>query len=316
MKKITIFDTYACSENIGDEIIMESVILNLNQIFSKTFKFYIPTHEYIGRHCYGLLNKSDYVFIGGTNLLTSQMNKYNQWKINYKDYFRLNRVLMMGVGWWQYQKKANLYTRELYKKVLHPDLFHSVRDSYTEYQLKKIGINNVINTGCPTMWNLTKDVCSKIPKYKGQNAIFTLTDYKPDHKADSKLFHILKRNYNKLYFWAQGSRDYEYSKKLFDHDDVIILSSDLNSLDHTLKTDHSIDYIGTRLHAGIRALQHFKRTIIIGVDNRAKEKAKDFSLPVFMRDKLERLDSHINNDLSIDIKIPIENIALWKKQFK
>ena len=55
----------------------------------------------------------------------------------------------------------------------------------------------------------------------------------------------------------------------------------------------NIDYVGTRLHAGIRALQHKKRTIIIGIDNRAIEKAKDFNLTVIDRKNIKNNGSSI-----------------------
>ena len=47
------------------------------------------------------------------------------------------------------------------------------------------------------------------------------------------------------------------------------------------------DYVGTRLHAGILALNYRKRTLIIAVDNRAAEMKTDINLPVIARGDLE-----------------------------
>ena len=78
----------------------------------------------------------------------------------------------------------------------------------------------------------------------------------------------------------------------------------------------NLDFIGTRLHAGIRALQKFRRTIILGIDNRATEKSKDFNLKVLQRDDIDKLNGIINNDFRTEININETNIKKWKDQFK
>ena len=83
-----------------------------------------------------------------------------------------------------------------------------------------------------------------------------------------------------------------------------------------LENEESIDFVGTRLHAGVRALQNRRRTIILGIDNRAFEKAKDFNLTVCPRDDLDKLNELINSNLQTQINLPNENIARWKSQFK
>jgi polysaccharide pyruvyl transferase WcaK-like protein len=79
--------------------------------------------------------------------------------------------------------------------------------------------------------------------------------------------------------------------------------------------NHDIDYVGTRLHAGIRALQKKRRAIIIAIDNRAIEKQKDFNLTIINRDKIDYLKDKILSSFNTDIRIPVSNIDLWKKQF-
>lgn len=317
MKKITIFDTSIVSENIGDFIIMDSVNRELKELFKNDMIFYSLTHDKISKATYRLTKISNYSFIGGTNLLSSNMNDYNQWKINLIDSFYLKNLILMGVGWWQYQDKPNFYTSMLFKKVLNKELLHSVRDSQTENMLKSIGITNIINTGCMTMWKLTKKHCENIPKEKAENVVFTLTDYNKDVEKDQILIDILTKNYMKIYFWPQGSEDLDYLKSLNNINNIEILGGNLFSYDALLEDlNLSLDFIGTRLHAGIRALQKSRRTIILGIDNRAEEKSKDFNLKVLSRININQLEDILKNDFSTEIKIKENNINKWKAQFK
>jgi len=317
MKKITIFDTSIISENIGDFIIMDSVNRELKELFDKDMFFYSLTHDKISKATYRLNNISGYSFIGGTNLLSSNMNRYNQWKINIIDSFFIRNIILIGVGWWQYQNKPNFYTKYLLNKVLHKDIIHSVRDSYTENMLRSIGITNVINTGCPTMWKLTLEYCKSIPHEKAESVIFTLTDYNKDFLNDQKLIDILLKNYRKVYFWPQGSGDLEYLNTLNNIEKIIVLGGNLFSYDKLLDNSTiSLDYIGTRLHAGIRALQKLRRTIILAIDNRAKEKSKDFNLKVLPRNQIHKLEEMLINRFATEIHINEKNINKWKKQFQ
>jgi polysaccharide pyruvyl transferase WcaK-like protein len=316
IKKITILDTSICTENIGDKIIMESCDNQIKGMFQENFYVNIPTHDVIGKASYYHLKTSDFKFICGTNLLSSKMNKYNQWKINLYDAFKVDDVILMGVGWWQYQNKPNIYTKYLLKNILSGNYIHSVRDSYTEKQLKSIGIKNVINTSCPTMWNLTPEFCKNIPTKKSKDVVCTLTDYNKNEKKDKELLNILISNYDKVYFWIQAYDDYKYLIDLGLESKVHFLNPTLKALDEILKKGN-IDYVGTRLHAGIRALNNKVRSIIIGIDNRAKEKSKDFNLKVFSReDDLKELSNMINSEFETQVKIPIDNIKKWKSQFE
>jgi polysaccharide pyruvyl transferase WcaK-like protein len=316
LKKITIFDTSVSSENIGDFIIMDSVNRELKELFKDDMIFYTLTHDIVSKSTYRLNKISDYSFIGGTNLLSSNMHRYNQWKINLYDSLYLKNIILMGVGWWQYQNKPSFYTKYLLKSVLNDKILHSVRDSYSEKMLKNIGINNVINTGCMTMWTLTEEHCKDISKSKAENVVFTLTDYNKDLLKDQELIDILNKNYKNIYFWPQGSGDLDYIKSLKNNKKVIILGGNLSSYDELLNdTAMSLDFVGTRLHAGIRALQKKRRVIILGIDNRAEEKSKDFNLKVLNRNNIDNLEDWICSEFSTNIRLNIENINKWKSQF-
>jgi polysaccharide pyruvyl transferase WcaK-like protein len=312
MKTIAVFDTSICSPNLGDRIIMDSVVRVLEEIFDSALFINFQTHDTLGKVSYKYLSGTDLKIVGGTNLLSSNMNSYNQWKVTLLDSIYINDLILMGVGWWQYQKKPNWYTKVLYQKILSNKYFHSVRDNYTKKQLESIGINNVINTSCPTMWRLTEEHCTDIPRKKSDRVIVTFTEYSQNKDCDQKMFDILRNNYDEIYFWTQQPKDYEYMYQI-GQDKVKYVNPSLGALDAALELE--IDYVGTRLHAGIRALQHQKRGLILAVDNRAREIGKDTGLPTVDRDDFQGIKDWIHSKAETKISIPHENIQKWKKQF-
>lgn len=316
--KISIFDTSIGTKNVGDEIIMDAAIKEIHSIFSSSQFFRLPTHDIIGINGISLLRHSDLAIVGGSNILSSYMNRYRQWKLNLVQTLLIpNRIVLMGVGWRDYQDKSNFYTRNFLRRVLSPTYMHSVRDSYTEAHLREIGIENVLNTSCPTMWQLTEEHNNKIPSKKADSVVFTLTDYNKDERYDSMLIEILKQNYDRLFFWVQSIKDFAYfnSLKASLIEDVVVIPPNLKSYDLFL-FNNDCDYIGTRLHGGIRALQALKRTIIIGIDNRANEKKKDFNINVVERENIAELDRVINSVWKTRITLPQSNINRWKMQFQ
>ena len=314
MNRITIFDTSVFSENLGDDIIMDCVKAQLRDMFPRTMWLRVPTHEKITKISYLRMKNTKLGFVGGTNLLASNMRyPINQWNIHLWNTKHINNVVLMGVGSQNYGDNINLYTKLVYKKALSSKYLHSVRDSYTEGIMKKIGIDNVINTGCPTLWSLTKDHCKSIPTKKSKDVICTFTDYNKDIEKDKKLCEILFRNYRNVYCWIQGSRDYDYIKSISDK--FILIDPHLEEYDKVLTSDIELDYVGTRLHAGVRAMQKGRRSIILSIDNRAREMGKDYNLNVIEREDIEELESYINSDFKTDIKLNLENINKWKNQF-
>jgi polysaccharide pyruvyl transferase WcaK-like protein len=241
------------------------------------------------------------------------MNYYNQWKINLWDSLFIKDAILMGVGWWQYQKKPNLYTKILYHRILHKGYLHSVRDNYTKRQLESIGINNVVNTACPTMWSLTDEHCQDIPRRKSDSVLVTFTEYNQNQEYDFNLIKLLKERYSNIYFWTQQPKDYKYMYSIYGNKAIYVKPS-LQALDEILTID--IDYLGTRLHAGIRALQNKKRTLILAVDNRAIEISKDTNLPVVPRNDWESITSWIESAYETRIRLPWSNIDKWKSQFQ
>ena len=168
--------------------------------------------------------------------------------------------------------------------------------------------------GCTTTWELTNEFCSTIPKTKGKNVVFTLTDYKRDYSADRSMIEILRRNYEKLYFWVQGVEDYNYLEQLGENKNVIIIGSSLAEYENILK-QQDIDYVGTRLHAGIKAMQLKRRSIIIEVDNRATDMKNSINLNTVKREKIISLEEMINSKFATQLEINTDSILAWKAQF-
>lgn len=88
----------------------------------------------------------------------------------------------------------------------------------------------------------------------------------------------------------------------------------LQAYDAILDMDE-IEHVGTRLHAGIRAMQKKKRSIILAIDSRAKEMKKDINIPSVEREDIEGLERKIRKSFSTDVKIPLDAIEKWKNQF-
>lgn len=317
MKEVVLYSPGLSSMNLGDKVIAESAKEEINFLLRNSFVTEIPTHLPMSLYYMRHLKDVDLRFVLGSNLLKSTFFGFKrQWNIT----LWLSRItgpcVLIGAGWWQYNNKPNLYTKILLKSILSNTHLHSVRDEYTKDLLHSMGINNVINTSCPTMWQFTKEHCKEIKTTKSKNVVFTLTDYKKDPENDLLLIKILCKSYQTVYFWPQGIGDWDYYNSLSHNGlNIKILAPSLAAY-NTLLNSGDIEYIGTRLHGGIRALQHKVRTIIIAIDNRAEEKNKSFNLPIIQRSNLKALVPRINNEFSTDITIPLENIAKWKKQFQ
>ena len=316
MKTISILDTDITSSNLGNEIIMESIYDFLNKVFFDEFIIKIQCTDHIGPMSKKYIGLSDFSFIGGSNLLTSKMNRYKQIGFSIKDTLNINEMILFGVGWWQYQANPNFYSRFFIRNLLSRKMIHSVRDEYTKKRLNSIGFENVLNTSCPSTWSLTKDHCKEIPSYQSANVVFTITDYNYDKQNDLQFINFLKENYQTVYFWPQGLNDLAYFNELDINlkNKIIIIPPKLKAFDNILNQDN-IEYIGTRLHAGIRALQKKKRALILAIDNRASEIAKDIGINIASRKSLSDLRSFADSKFSASIKIPEVNINFWKDQF-
>lgn len=312
---LVLLDTGMHTQNAGDNIIMQNCITQLVSVFGE---YEVKNASHISTHI--LPNREDgcvgkYNVLCGTNILSAQMRQYGLWKLPY-NLEKYNNVTLMGVGFDSYRMKYDLYTRLLFRYMFSRKGVHSVRDSFSEKMLKSIGIKNVLNTGCPTMWNLTPEHCACIPTIKSSKVVCTVTDYSRDLQNDRAMLDILLANYDKVYLWLQGSEDPEYVKELGCEDRVELIESSLEAYDCILNVD-DLDYVGTRLHAGIRALSKGHRSLVVSIDNRAECISKDTGLPIIHREDVSSLlESRICGEIKTEIVMPWDNIERWKRSFE
>ena len=94
-------DPSICSLNIGDFIISDAVGGVFDEIFKYCQVAKIPSQDSWWRGSYRVLKNADISLVGGTNLLSSNMPFYRQWKISPLDIPFKNEIVLLGVGWWQ-----------------------------------------------------------------------------------------------------------------------------------------------------------------------------------------------------------------------
>lgn len=314
---IAIFTPKYATQNLGDQIIAEAVQSHLLELFPKKFFIEFSSHSGIRNIALKMYNECLFRFIGGANLFMPNARlccnildvpTYEAWKYH--------KGIFIGVGCHRYSSKHNIWAKILYPTLMDEHYLHSVRDSYTEMKVRQIGINNVINTGCPTTWNLSNELISKIPPRKSKNVVFTINSSSCNPKMDKYLITTLINMYNSVFFFPQGIEDITYLSSLeINNNKISFLPQNLASYDRLL-SDGNIDYVGTRLHGGIRALQHGIHTIIIEIDNRAKEINKDINLlTIDINNLCEQLTTVIEEHPQIQLHILEKNILIWKKQF-
>ena len=145
--------------------------------------------------------------------------------------------------------------------------------------------------------------------------VCTLTDYCRDEENDRAMLDILLVSYQTVYFWLQGRDDLEYIRSLGYENKVMLVQPDLQSFDAVLEQP-DLDYVGTRLHAGIRALNKGRRSLIVSIDNRAECIHADTGLPIIHRkDISKKLKQRIMEEVHSKITIPKSNISQWMEQF-
>lgn len=314
--QVVLFDPACASQNIGDEIISSSAQRWLNPLFEDDFIIRVSTHQKMSFRYRRYLNESKAYFVLGSNLLKSGMLfGFRQWDISLIDTLQIRNAVLVGCGWHAYEKRVGAYSSLLYGRILSKQLLHSVRDEYTKAKLGAIGFSNVLNTGCATMWGFTPDFCKQVPREKASNVITTITDYNQDPVRDEQMLSTLLSEYDSVSIWLQGNGDRRYASSLPSFCKCKVIPSTLAAFDEVLKGSE-VDFVGTRLHGGIRALQHGRRTLIIAIDNRAREKHRDFNIPTLERDDMDRLGDWIGGSYPTEIRIPLAEIEKFLNQFK
>jgi hypothetical protein len=309
---INMFDTAIDSDNLGDHIIMDAVWRIALSLFPDAVFHRTPTHRRPTLAEFHGGRKAAFSIVGGTNILKSHMLVRGNWRITPLDYLAWRNVILLGVGWQHYAAAADPASRLFFRMVLARSGLHAVRDHYTYDHLHR-DVPNLVYTACPTMWALDGPACRAIPASKGRDAIFAVTHYRPAPAQDRAVFDLLKRHYRRVFVWPQQSGDIPYLRSI-GITDFQSIKADLAAFDRVLD-EGDVDFVGARLHGGIRALQRGRRSLIIPVDNRAIEISRFTNLPVESRDRPDLIEHWIVTPRPTAIALPEAAIDRWKGQF-
>ena len=328
MKKILLFDTALGTSNIGDEIILDGVKEGMKSLLSDSMCFRLATHIenysplqmiYPGQQIFDICFDADYKFIAGTNLLSDNLFHIRpQWWINCFNKKLYKDSILVGVGkTTNYLKIKNKYTKRIYKEILSKEYRHSVRDEATKRIVESLGLK-AINTGCPTLWGFTNERCRIIPKEKGKNVIFSVSGYRNqiDPLSDTTMLKCLLKNYDTCYAWIQTTKDENYLTTLLDKSalkKIKFLYSLIKFRD--IAKEGNVDYVGTRLHGGIFALQNSIRTLIISIDQRAEGFYESNNIPIIRRENMCSLEDRINESYETNIIVNHDGIKQFISQF-
>ncbi len=315
--QVLYYDPGCGTLNVGDEIISDSARRYLDPYFKDKFVVRLSTHQRTSFLYRRYLRGSFAGFILGSNLLKSGMLfGFRQWDVSILDSLQVNNLVLVGCGWQNYGRSVGPYSKILFRRLLSNNILHSVRDEYTKSMLESIGIKNVINTGCATLWQLTPEFCSSIPSYPASRVITTLTDYRREPEKDRSMIEQLLATHEEVYIWLQGNGDLNYINALSLDGRCSLIPPTLAAYDAILDKVEDIEYVGTRLHGGIRALQHGRRTLIVSIDNRAREMAHDYGLPILEREDIALLTDAVNSERETKIRINGEGIKTFLEQFR
>lgn len=314
METIAVVDTSICTDNLGDEIIMDAVNDVIAELFPNAYIFRVPSHEALSDRTHKFIDLANFIFIGGTSILSSNIKPYGNWRLRSEDVrkYGATHTICLGTGCIGYMPAPTLETRNMLLTALSNQFVHSVRDEYTGDHLANVGLA-AINTSCPTMWSLTTEHCARIPSTRAPDVVFTLTYWRANIEADRAFVELLRRIYRKIYFFPQQQADWKYFR-LFGWEDVRLIRPSVGGYNHFLENE-DVDFVGTRLHGGIRALQKQRRALILSVDNRAAELSKDTRLPTAPRADIRAIREWIEGSSPTVIDLPQDAIVKWKMQF-
>lgn len=308
---IIVADPSIASDNAGDAIISRYVRSCIQEVFPGVETIAVPTQlNSFSRRLDRLLSDSGLIIIGGSNLISGRFPRIHQWANLYQFLPHASRVILLGAGWHQYEKNFWPGNKLLLRSLLSNNI-HAARDQYTFQKLSSLGVK-AINTSCPTLWKLN-GVSVKRPNQINQ-IIFTLTYYHRNPERDLEMIRSLKNIAKNplISFWPQSYSDIKYFNSLsVRHLIDRIIPMGVSGFEHCLKMEGTV-YVGTRLHAGIHALNLGVPAYIYGIDNRATEISKHTFLPVF--NSIDHLEELISS--SIEIVLPMNNILKFKSALK
>ncbi len=315
LNSIAMLDPGIATRNVGDEIIAHAARAELESLFPDHFLATVPTHEGLGPRSYRLIGQSDAAIVAGSNILSGHLLTDRQWRVRPWDAFFVKNLVLLAVGWRSYTAKNGPLSVRMLKSLISDKFIHSVRDEHTRKKMQELGIDNVVNTACVTMWRLDLEKLKQLPAARSRSVVTTINAGDAHPEKDKRIAEALLSRYDEVYAWVQGIDDANYIQQTF-AGKAKIVAPQLSKYDALLRDHPSLDYFGHRLHGGIRALQHNRRATIVSIDNRATEITRDTRLPVIERDApIDQIIAALENPAAIDIRLPEKEIETWRSQF-
>ncbi|MCS5735573.1 polysaccharide pyruvyl transferase family protein [Herbiconiux daphne] len=308
---VVVVDPGMTSTNLGDQIISDAVhrefVTPLAKVADKVTV--IPMHGPLTEESRQAIRDADEVVVSGTNLLSNHMRFRTSWEWPRSDIeLAKGKLTVFGAGWWQYQVGAIDLVTARWMKAMSDGRTWGVRDKYSASRLKAAGLN-AEHISCPTLWRVTSQT---LPSSETR-VIATFTDYNQDPLADRRLVELLESRYEVLY-WPQGPGDRKYIESIAPEGAQFIEPS-LAAFDSELQKPGSA-YVGLRLHGGIRALQYGVPSLILSIDNRAREISRSVGLFSPSRHSFRDIEMALEGHESMPIQLPSKAIDEWSGHWK
>ncbi|WP_317231539.1 polysaccharide pyruvyl transferase family protein [Clavibacter capsici] len=299
------------STNLGDQIISDAVnrqfIGRLGDAHGDVTV--IPMHGPLAEASRDALRAADEVVVCGTNLLSDHMRFRTSWEWPREDIeLTKGKLTVFGAGWWQYQLAGIDPISARWLQGLAGGRTWAVRDEYSAHRLQASGVP-AVHLSCPTLWDVRTQA---MPTDQGR-VIVTLTDYNQDPLADKRLVDLLSQRFEVL-FWPQGPGDRRYIEQLVGSEAAFVEPS-LAAFDAALD-EPGTAYVGLRLHGGIRAMQRGVPSLILSIDNRAREISHSVGLHAPSRNSFRDVRDSLESGQVVDIDLPTAAIAEWTADWK
>jgi hypothetical protein len=308
---VVVVDPGMASTNLGDQIISDAVN---RQFIGRLGDRHggvtvIPMHGPLSDASRDALREADEVVVCGTNLLSDHMRFRTSWEWPREDIeLTKGKLTVFGAGWWQYQLAGIDPVSARWMRALSGGRTWAVRDEYSARRLQAAGIS-AVHLSCPTLW----DVDTQTMPAEQERVIVTLTDYNQDPLADKRLVDLLAERF-KVLFWPQGPGDRRYIEQLVGPAASFVDAS-LSAFDAALD-EPGTAYVGLRLHGGIRAMQRGVPSLILTIDNRAREISRSVGLHAPSRNSFRDIEASLKSKQVVDIALPTEAISVWTADWK
>jgi hypothetical protein len=305
---IVVADPGAASTNVGDRIISQSVDAELVAPLRATGRQVelVPMHGSLSSTHRAALRDAEAVVVCGTNLLSDHMRFRRAWHWPVEDIeLCRGRLTFLGVGWWQYQRAGIDPVSAAWLRSLTGPTPWAVRDEYSLRKLRRARIP-AVHTSCPTLWGVEKQV---LPSGQ-RRAVVTFTDYSQDPLADGRLVRELAERFDEVLFWPQGPGDPSYIDQVRAGVGTL-LGPGLDELDSVL-AEPDTAYVGLRLHGGIRAMQRGVPSLVLSIDNRAREIARSVGLRAPSRHAARAYRQDLESGETVGIAVPRDSVQRWR----